>query len=201
MLGNFACFFCGLRIFFLINFFKNIFQEYHQIVKQFGSRSGPTFCLAWSGSKLFAGVISRWQKFATSRERVKQNNHNGYYFTGKVRSSFFNMCKIGRVKSSCTCTKYHPGLCSPFIHSVISNDSVKGQWLGLDQTALMQRLIRALAKDMFLHGTAHVPHRWYIAPEGMWYFTIFLHINMNGTSTNSHLPTFSISQSTILLYI
>ena len=44
------------------NLFKNIFQEYHQSVKQFGSRSGPTKCRAWSGSKLFAKVISRRQK-------------------------------------------------------------------------------------------------------------------------------------------
>ena len=48
--------------FFFFNFFKQIFQEYHQSVKQFGSRSGLTFCRAWSGSKLFAKVISRWQK-------------------------------------------------------------------------------------------------------------------------------------------
>ena len=54
--------FCRLWIFFKSYFFKNIFQEYHQCVKQFGSRSGPKFCRAWSGSKLFAKVISRWQK-------------------------------------------------------------------------------------------------------------------------------------------
>ena len=49
---------CPLGI-FKINFFEIFFQEYHQSVKQFGSRSGPTFCRAWSGSKLFAKVISR----------------------------------------------------------------------------------------------------------------------------------------------
>ena len=30
--------------FFQINIFKKFFQEYHQGVKRFGSRSGPTFC-------------------------------------------------------------------------------------------------------------------------------------------------------------
>ena len=30
------------------------FQEIHQNVKQFGPRSSPTFCRAWSGFKLFA---------------------------------------------------------------------------------------------------------------------------------------------------
>ena len=44
--------------FYWFFFFKKIFQEYHQSVKQFGSRSGLTFCRAWSGSKLFAKVIS-----------------------------------------------------------------------------------------------------------------------------------------------
>ena len=52
--------FCSVLIFSKSNFFKNFFQEYHQSVKQFGFRSGPTFCRAWSGSKLFAKVISRW---------------------------------------------------------------------------------------------------------------------------------------------
>ena len=32
------------------------------------------------------------------------------------------------VRSSCTCTKNHLGLCSPFIYSVVSNDSVSWQW-------------------------------------------------------------------------
>ena len=44
--GNFACFFVVCGFFFKINFFKNIFQENHQSVKQFGSRSGPMFCWA-----------------------------------------------------------------------------------------------------------------------------------------------------------
>ena len=46
MLGNFPAFFCCLPIFFKITFFKKFFQGYHQSVKQFGSRSGPTFCRA-----------------------------------------------------------------------------------------------------------------------------------------------------------
>ena len=38
--------FCCLLIFFKINFFEKFFQEYHQSVKQLGSRSGPTICRA-----------------------------------------------------------------------------------------------------------------------------------------------------------
>ena len=47
--------------FYQHNFFKILFQEKHQSVKQLGSRSGRTFCRAWSGSKLFAKFICRWQ--------------------------------------------------------------------------------------------------------------------------------------------
>ena len=54
--------------FFKINFFEKLFQEHNQSVKQFGSRSGLTFCQAWSASKLFAKVISRRHKI--SRPRV-----------------------------------------------------------------------------------------------------------------------------------
>ena len=57
MLGNFACV-VVCWFFFQINVFKNDFQEYHQSVKRFGSRSGLTFCRFWSGSKLFAIKIA-----------------------------------------------------------------------------------------------------------------------------------------------
>ena len=39
-----------------------------------------------------------------------------------------NMHKMRRFISSCGCPMYHLGLCSPFIHSVVSNDSVSRQW-------------------------------------------------------------------------
>ena len=40
---RFSCFCCCLLIGFKINIFEKFFQEYHQSVKQFGSRLGPTF--------------------------------------------------------------------------------------------------------------------------------------------------------------
>ena len=52
LLGNFACFCCCRLLIFLlfyfckINFSEKLFQDYNQIVKQFGPRSGPTFCRA-----------------------------------------------------------------------------------------------------------------------------------------------------------
>ena len=38
--------------------------------KQFGSRSGPTFCWSWFGSKLFAKFISRQQKSPLWRKLI-----------------------------------------------------------------------------------------------------------------------------------
>ena len=57
LLDNFH-FFCRL----LNLIFEKSFKNYHQSVKQFGSWSGPTFCWAWSMSKLVARVISRRHK-------------------------------------------------------------------------------------------------------------------------------------------
>ena len=66
MMGNFTCFCCRLLTFFKINFLIKFFQEHYQSVNQFGSRSGLKFCQSWSGSKLFAKVISRPQKLEYS---------------------------------------------------------------------------------------------------------------------------------------
>ena len=69
-MGTFLLFCCRLHTFFKINLFKLFFQELYQSVKQFESRSEPMFCRSWSGSKLFAKVISRRQ-IAASKERVR----------------------------------------------------------------------------------------------------------------------------------
>ena len=56
--GKFFMIICRLLNFFKISFFEKFLQDYHQSSKQFVSRSGPTFCRARSGSKMFAKVIS-----------------------------------------------------------------------------------------------------------------------------------------------
>ena len=45
-------------------FLKNSFRNTNQSVKQFGPRSGLTYCQAWYASKLFVKVISRWHQWA-----------------------------------------------------------------------------------------------------------------------------------------
>ena len=62
--GKFFKIFCCLPILFKLNKF---FQEYQLSVKQIGSRSGPTFCRAWSGSELFAKLSAD----DTRRKRFK----------------------------------------------------------------------------------------------------------------------------------
>ena len=44
------------------------------------------------------------------------------------RKKCLQTCVKFRFRSSCTCAKNNLGLCSPFIHSVVSNDSVSIQW-------------------------------------------------------------------------
>ena len=55
--GKLFMLFCYLLIFFQIDFFEKFFQEYHLSDRQIGSRSGPAFCWACSGSNLFTKVI------------------------------------------------------------------------------------------------------------------------------------------------
>ena len=54
-----------------VNFSKKFIQEHNQSVKQFGSRSGPTFCRAWSGSNQFVKVFRRRQKSSLARIEFK----------------------------------------------------------------------------------------------------------------------------------
>ena len=48
VLGNCSCCLSSADFFFFfkLNFYEKLFQEYHQSVKHFGPRSGPTFCRA-----------------------------------------------------------------------------------------------------------------------------------------------------------
>ena len=60
-----CCFCCCLLTFFQINFYKKSFQEHYKSVKQFGSRSGPTFCLqsVSADDKSFYTRIKEGQKY------------------------------------------------------------------------------------------------------------------------------------------
>ena len=63
------------------------------------------------------------------------------------------------------CAKSHPGICSPLIHSIVSNDSVIEQ-RGPGQTTQMRRLILIFAvricPDRFSHGATHILQRIHV---------------------------------------
>ena len=66
--GQFFMFFV-ICCFFHNKLFKKKYFRNTISVKQFGSRSGPTFCWSWSGSKMVVKFISR--QVNASKERVK----------------------------------------------------------------------------------------------------------------------------------
>ena len=71
LLGHCSCFYFRLPTFFKIKFFLKITTQGHQqSVKQFGSRSSPTFCWSLSGFKLFAEGYCQSTKLSTDMQRV-----------------------------------------------------------------------------------------------------------------------------------
>ena len=76
MLGNCSYFYFRLLTFFKIKFLKINHPDHHQSVKQFGSRSRPTFCWYSSVYKLFAKGYWQTTKLSTGMQRV-----TGKYFS------------------------------------------------------------------------------------------------------------------------
>ena len=70
---------------------KKLFWEHYQSVKQFESRSGPTKGRSWSGSRLFAKVISRWQKSPLAHKGIR----------GHLISHYFHCMPCDLSESSC----------------------------------------------------------------------------------------------------
>ena len=75
-----------------------------------------------------------------------------------------NKCKMRRFRSSCAFAKYHPGISSPFIHSVVSDDSDSGQERPRSDCADAQsdlglRCLQ-MREDMFPHGAVHLLWIW-----------------------------------------
>ena len=72
----------------------------------------------------------------------------------------FEICKICIVWLTCTCSRNHPVLCSPFIQSVVSNDSINRQWRPWSDCADAQSDLGLccphMSKHPFLHGAAQI---------------------------------------------
>ena len=75
-----------------------------------------------------------------------------------------NMRKMRIFRPACACAKYPPGLCSPPILSVISNDSVGGQWRPWSDCANAQSDLGLrcphVLNDSFSHDTVHKLSSW-----------------------------------------
>ena len=77
----FHAFLLASAVFFSINFFFiKICQEYHQSVKQFWSRSGPTLYCPWSGSELLS-VVDTMGKEIKKKLYIWLTNFK-FYWTG-----------------------------------------------------------------------------------------------------------------------
>ena len=74
-----------------------------------------------------------------------------------------NLRKMRRFRSSCAWAKYHPGLCSPFIHFIVYYNSGSRQWRPwsdcVDAQADLGLRCRHMPEGTFLHGPAHVYSR------------------------------------------
>ena len=84
------------------------------------------------------------------------------------------MYKMYRFRSSCACAKHHPGLCCPFIHSVVSNNSVNGQRRPWSDCADAQA-------DLGRH-CPHMPESFFRMARSTWSKNISFHVG-----ENSHL--------------
>ena len=66
--------------------------------------------------------------------------------------------------SSRACTMSYLGICSPLIHSIVSNNSTSGQWRPWSDCADAQADLGLrcphMPKDMFTHGAIHTGEQW-----------------------------------------
>ena len=85
MPGNCSCFHFRLLTFFKIKFLKITTQDHHQSVKQFGSRSRPTFCWSSSGFKLFAKGYWQTTKLSTDMQRVTIGKYFSFQYIVSYR--------------------------------------------------------------------------------------------------------------------
>ena len=65
-----------------------------------------------------------WADVEGSQQHVRPRNLCNWAASSETIP--LNMLNMRRFRSPCTCAKYHPGLCFPFVHSVVPNDYVTG---------------------------------------------------------------------------
>ena len=106
----------------------------YQFIKPFLDKKKKMFIFEEYGA--FKSTFCFWENEAKKRNSSKKRkNHIPDLDYLNLRSKSmkraassekvpWSICKLCRFVSSCVCAKYHPGLSSPFKHSIVSNDSV-----------------------------------------------------------------------------
>ena len=95
-----------------------------------------------------------------------------WYMNRIERKSAFEHAQNGRFRSSCACAKYHLGLCSPFIISLVSSDYVSGQRRPWSDCASAQSDLGLrcphMPEDTFLPGEARINNHIPLIPAVLW---------------------------------
>ena len=130
----------------------------------------------------------------------------GIYYMGLVKwKSAVEHAKMHRFRSFCACTKYHPFLCSPFLHSSVSNDSVCGQWrpwsdCGNAQADLGHHCPH-IPEDIFSYGTARIIVTPIFEKGGLyWIFHVCHFLILDSVHPHCTNRTFSIQSWNAIMF-
>ena len=97
------------------------------ILQRHCASPGGSSCKGKPTNALFKGdPCAGTYKYLTENYNCGELNESSLYMVTSifyVRPSQAKRC----LRTYAKCTKYHPGLCSPFMHPVVSNDSMNGQ--------------------------------------------------------------------------
>ena len=81
-------------------------------------------------------------------------------WTGQRDKKTFEYEQMRRIRLSCTCIKYHPGLYYQFIRSLVSNDYVHGHWWPCSDCSNAQADLGLrcphIPEDTFLHCAVQI---------------------------------------------
>ena len=123
----------------------------------------------------FSNILTIFQVLSINKWLIYNDKNQGRYLQGgktmaavtSSRSSLWtssrenvplSMRKMCRLRSSCTYSRYHLGLYSPFMQFVVSDDYVSGQWRPWSECVNVQADLGLycphMPDNMFLHGAA-----------------------------------------------
>ena len=124
---------------------KNIFWWNRQVICSLEQSLGTAYCGMSTEMPIGVWILERVEiSLHSSHQETKKNIHlqlrnlgvcvfvfflTRYFTLTGPRQAKKSMCKMCGFTSSCPCARSHPGICSPFIHCVLSNDSVCRQWM------------------------------------------------------------------------